>query len=270
MITLRGLSVELEGTPILPGIDLIVEQGSWTSVIGPNGSGKTTLLRAVAGLVHFSGEVLVAGAQLDSINRKELAKIIAYVPQHPVFPSEMRVQDYALLGRTPYIAYLGTESRSDLRLVARVLEQVGLEPLARRTLGSLSGGELQRAILARALAQEARVLLLDEPTTGMDIGHQQQTLELVDSLRAKRDLTVISAIHDLTMAGRFSERLLLIDSGRACALGPPHTVLTEELLGEHYGAPVKIVDDPAGGIVVIPLRSRASIQEPGQPAFESD
>ena len=145
--------------------------------------------------------------------------------------------------------------------VAGVLEQVSLERLARRSLDSLSGGELQRAILARALAQEAEVLLLDEPTTGMDIGHQQKSLELIDSLRAERGLTVLSAIHDLTLAGQFSERLLLIDSGRACALGSPSSVLTEELILEKYGAPVKIVDDQAGGIAVVPLRGSAPRRE---------
>ena len=257
MISIRGLSVELEGRQILKGIDLVIDAGSWTSVIGPNGSGKTTLLRAVVGVVPFSGEVLISGMQPGPMSRKRLAKILAYVPQIPLFPSGMKVQDYVLLGRTPYIPYLGTESRGDLMFVAGVLEQVNLERLARRSLDSLSGGELQRAILARALAQEAEVLLLDEPTTGMDIGHQQKALELIDSLRAERGLTVLSAIHDLTLAGQFSERLLLIDSGRSCALGPPRSVLTEEIVLEHYGAPVRIVEDPAGGIAVVPLRGSA-------------
>jgi len=261
MISLRGLSVELQGRKILDGIDLVVDVGSWTSVIGPNGSGKTTLLRAVGGVVPFSGEVLISGAPPGAMSRKRLAKMVAYVPQIPVFPPAMKVKDYVLLGRTPYIPYLGTESRGDLMFVAGVLEQVELDQLAQRSLDSLSGGELQRAILARALAQEAEILLLDEPTTGMDIGHQQLALELVDSLRTERRLTVLSAIHDLTLAGQFSERLLLIDSGRTCALGPPRSVLTEEIVLEHYGAPVKIVEDPAGGIAVVPLRTSAPRRE---------
>lgn len=265
MIGLRGLSVELEGTRILHGIDLEVAKGSWTSVIGPNGSGKTTLLRAVAGLVPFSGQVLVGGLEPGVQNRKELARVVAYVPQIPVFPPVMTVQDYVLLGRTPYIPYLGGESRSDLNLVGGVLEKVRLERLARRTLGSLSGGELQRAMLARALAQEAVVLLLDEPTTGMDIGYQQHALELVDSLRSERGLTVLSAIHDLTLAGQFSERLLLIDEGSVCAMGGPREVLTEELLLKHYGTPVRILDDPSGGIAVIPLREGVRREEPRPP-----
>lgn len=258
MITLRGLSVELGGRPVLDGIDLVAETGSWTSVIGPNGSGKTTLLKAVAGMVPYTGEVRVQAEQPDLLTPRDRARMIAYVPQNPVFPAGMRLQDYVLLGRTPHIPYLRTEGRADLRAVAGVLEQVDLGRLAGRTLDSLSGGELQRAMLARALAQEAAVLLLDEPTTGMDIGYQQQSLELVDTLRARRSLTVLAAIHDLTLAGQFSERLLMIDSGRTCALGPPVAVLTEELVAEHFGAPVRIMDDPERGVAVIPVRATGS------------
>lgn len=255
MIELRGLSVELGGAPVLAGIDLEVTAGTWTSVIGPNGSGKTTLLRAVAELLPFSGEVLLDGVSTGSIARRDLAKLVAYVPQDPVVPTEMLVKDYVLLGRTPYIPYLAAESRHDRAVAASVLEETGLELFGNRGLGTLSGGEQQRAIVARALAQEAPVLLLDEPTTGMDIGYQQQILELVDSLRAHRGLTVLSAIHDLTLAGQFSDRLLLIDSGRTCAVGPPEQVLTEELILKHYGTPVRVVHGPAEGIAVIPRRS---------------
>jgi cobalamin transport system ATP-binding protein len=255
MIRLHDVSVEYGGTLVLSGIDLVVDKGAWTSVIGPNGSGKTTLLRAVAGVVPFSGEVAISGTRPGAVGRKTLARTLAYVPQNPVFPPGMKVRDYVLLGRTPYIPYLGTESRRDLTVVAGMLEQVGLEALADRTLESLSGGELQRTMLARALAQEPEVLLLDEPTSGLDIGHQQQALELIDSLRGERGLTVLCAIHDLTLAGQFSDQLLLIDSGRSCALGAPRAVLTAELLCAHYGAPVRIVEDDDGGFAVVPVRA---------------
>lgn len=262
--------MELEGNRILHGIDLVTQTGSWTSVIGPNGSGKTTLLRAVAGLVPFTGRVLLSGAAPNEMSRRQLAKVLACVPQSPAFLREMAVQDYVLLGRTPYIGYLGVESDSDLILVAEILQRVGLGRLARRRLGSLSGGELQRAIIARALAQEPEVLLLDEPTTGMDIGYQHQVLELVDSLRVERSLTVLSAIHDLTLAAQYSESLLLIDSGRACAFGPPRQVLTADILLEHYRNPVMIVDDPSGGMAVLPLRNAVPHAEPVQSVLESD
>jgi iron complex transport system ATP-binding protein len=255
VIELKDLSVTLDGKPILHGIDLSVGEGSWVSVIGPNGSGKTTLLRAVAGLVPYSGEVTISGVPAGSMARREIARTVAYLPQDPVSPPEMTVIEYVLLGRTPHIPYLGSEGRADRALASSVLEQTGLELFSRRRLGTLSGGERQRAVVARALAQEARILLLDEPTTGMDIGHQQQTLELVDSLRAALGLTVLSAIHDLTLAGQFSERLLLIDAGHVCAIGAPGTVLTEELLLKHYGVAVKILAGPGGRVAVIPLRS---------------
>ncbi|HEX2178724.1 MAG TPA: ABC transporter ATP-binding protein, partial [Actinomycetota bacterium] len=190
----------------------------------------------------------------ESTSHRERAKTASYVPQNPVVPADMPVRDYVLLGRTPYISYLGTESRNDLAVVAALLERVDLQDLARRRLGSLSGGELQRAVLARSLAQEARVLLLDEPTTGLDLGFQQQVLELVDSLRAERGLTVLAAIHDLTLAGQFSDRLVLIDSGSVCAAGHPREVLTEDLVVKHYGAPVTIVEVDGGSFAVIPLR----------------
>jgi iron complex transport system ATP-binding protein len=174
----------------------------------------------------------------------------------------MSVKDYVLLGRTPYIPYLGTEDHLDVAVVDRVLEDLSLEPFARRRLGSLSGGELQRAILARALAQEPQILLLDEPTSGMDIGHQQVILELIDSLRAERGLTVLSAIHDLTLAGQFPDRLLLLNEGRAWASGTPRSVLTEELIGAHYGAAVRILNDSPKAIAVVPLRATGQRQDP--------
>jgi iron complex transport system ATP-binding protein len=200
VIRLSDVSVSLQGRPILSGIDLGVQSASWTCLIGPNGSGKTTLLRAVAGLVPYSGEVLVCGDNAARVNRRKLARTLSYVPQNPVIPEGMAVKDYVLIGRTPYIPYLGTESRQDIEIAATLLQRVRLEGFGGRILGSLSGGELQRVIIARALAQEPRILLLDEPTSGLDVGHQQQVLELIDDLRTRQGLTVLSAIHDLTLA----------------------------------------------------------------------
>jgi cobalamin transport system ATP-binding protein len=184
----------------------------------------------------------------------------------------MTVTDYVLLGRTPYIPYLGSESRRDLAIVADVLDHLDLGAFAGRALDSLSGGERQRAVLARALAQQAPVLLLDEPTTGLDVGHQQQVLELVDSLRRDLELTVVSAMHDLTLAGQFADHLVLLDGGRVAADGPARTVLTERVISQHYHASVRVLEDPAGGIVVIPVRpggrtgGPAELAEPAEPA----
>jgi iron complex transport system ATP-binding protein len=261
-IELRGVSVALDGRPVLHDLTLSVPSGARLGLIGPNGAGKSTLLRAVAGLAGHRGEIRVGGVPLAALSRRELARRIAVVPQNPVVPAGASVGDYVLMGRTPYIPYLGTERRRDLEIVASVLDQLDLADLAGRRLDSLSGGERQRAVLARALAQQAPVLLLDEPTTGLDVGHQQQVLELVDALREAFDLTVVSAMHDLTLAGQFAEELVLLDGGRVAAAGPARAVLTERVISRHYHASVRVLEDPAGGVVVIPVRPTRRGSEP--------
>ena len=262
-IELRGVSVDLDGRPVLRQLDLVVPGGARLGLIGPNGSGKTTLLRTVAGLVPHRGELRVGDAPPGSLSRRELARRIALVPQNPAVPAGITVADYVLLGRTPYIPYLGTESRRDLAIVAQVLDQLDLAAFAARRLDSLSGGEHQRAVLARALAQQAPVLLLDEPTTGLDVGHQQQVLELVDALRERLELTVVSAMHDLTLAGQFADQLVLLDGGRVAAAGPVREVLTEQVIGRHYHASVRVLEEPGGGIVVVPVRQSVERQVAG-------
>jgi cobalamin transport system ATP-binding protein len=254
-VELRGVSVDLDGRPVLHDLDLTVAAGARLGLIGPNGSGKTTLLRAVAGLVPSRGRIRVGDAPPGRLHRRELARRVALVPQSPAVPAGMTVTDYVLLGRTPYIPYLGSETRRDLAIVAEVLDHLDLGDFAGRALDSLSGGERQRAVLARALAQQAPVLLLDEPTTGLDVGHQQQVLELVDTLRRDLELTVVSAMHDLTLAGQFADQLVLLDGGRVAAAGPARAVLTEEVIARHYHASVRVIENPGGGVVVVPVRA---------------
>lgn len=250
MIETRGLSVTLGEREVLSDIGTRVERGEWLAVIGPNGAGKSTLLRAVMGVVAHRGEVFVDGTSAARLKPRQRARLMAYAPQTPALPPDMTVFDYALLGRTPYISYLGRESRHDRTVTASVLERLDLEDLAERRVGSLSGGERQRAVLARALAQEAPVLLLDEPTTALDLGHQQQVLELVDRLRLADGLTVVTTLHDLSVAGQYADRLLLLADGEAVASGKPVQVLTESLVGTHFGAHVKIEPGPDGRPVV--------------------
>jgi iron complex transport system ATP-binding protein len=259
-VEVKGVSVALDGRPVLTDLRLVIAGGSRLGLIGPNGSGKTTLLRAIAGLIPYQGEIRVGVAAGGGLSRRELARRIAMVPQNPVVPAGITVTEYVLLGRTPYIPTFGTESRRDLAIVASVLDHLDLTGLATRRLDSISGGERQRAVLARALAQQAPVLLLDEPTTGLDVGHQQQVLELVDTLRDDLDLTVVSAMHDLTLAGQFADQLVLLDGGRVAAAGPPATVLTEQIISRHYHASVRVLEDPGGRIVVVPVRTPAERQ----------
>jgi len=254
VIRLDRVSVSLGGAEVLSELSAFVEDGEWVALIGPNGAGKSTALRAVAGLVAYRGRIEVMGNETSSLGRRGLARRVALVPQVPVMPDDMTVREYVLLGRTPHVAYLGRERRSDRDSAGRALDRLDLGALTDRRLDSLSGGERQRATLARALAQEAPVLLLDEPTSALDVGRQQQALELVDTLRHGAGLTVITAMHDLTLAAQYADRLLLLDGGRLVAGGPPRTVLTRPLIAEHYGADVRVVDEEESGLVVVPVR----------------
>jgi len=253
-VRIDGLCVTLGRAEVVHGVGAAVEHGEWVALIGPNGAGKTTILRAIAGLVPFAGSVQLDGRAVDSNTRRQMARSVALVPQKPETPPALTVAEYILLGRTPHIAYLATEGREDRLAAERAIERLALQPFVQRSLDSLSGGELQRVVLARALAQEAPLLLLDEPTSALDLGRQQQVLELVDELRAKRGLTVVSTMHDLTLAGQYADRLLLLDGGRLVAAGSPHDVLTRTLITEHYGAEVAVVDAPGSGFVVVPVR----------------
>lgn len=256
-LSARGITVAYGSVRVLEELTFEASRGEWLCLIGPNGAGKSSALRAIAGLIPHSGEVRVGKVSLESMSRREIARVLAFVPQNPLLPEGMSVEQYVLLGRTPFISYLGTEGSSDVQVVTDVLVQLELDGLATRPLGSLSGGEQQRTILARALAQRAPILVLDEPTTSLDVGKQQTVLELVDSLRASDGLTVISAMHDLTLAGHFADTLLLLSGGLIAGFGRPRAVLTESAIERHYGASVRVVED-AHGVSVIPTRPRAS------------
>jgi len=252
VIELRDLAVRFGNTEAVRDLSLEVANDEWVMLIGPNGAGKTSVLRALCGLLPFDGDARVDGRDVRTFGRRELARLIAFVPQNPATPSELTVAEYVLLGRTPHLGYLGVDGRRDRRAVAHALERLDLFPFAERGLGSLSGGELQRVVLARALAQEAPILLLDEPTTSLDLGRQQQALELIDSLRSD-GLTVLSTMHDLTLAGQYADRLVLLDRGTVVAEGAPKEVLSAANLAAYYGASVRIVSDDAG-LFVLPTR----------------
>jgi cobalamin transport system ATP-binding protein len=252
MIELRNVSVRFGSVDAVRDVSLTVETGEWTALIGPNGAGKTSVLRAMCRLVGFGGDITLDGRSIRQMSRREVARVIAFVPQTPVTPLELTVAEYVLLGRTPYLAYLGDESRTDRLAAQRALDRLQLRPFADRALGSLSGGELQRVVLARALAQEAPILLLDEPTTALDLGRQQQALELVDSLRGD-GLTVVSTLHDLTLAGQYADRLVLLDRGAVVAEGLPEDVLSVENVESYYDASVRVVRED-GRVFVLPLR----------------
>ena len=261
-IRCEGVVAAYNGAPVLDGVDVSVAAGEWLALIGPNGAGKTTLLRVITGQVAASGLIEIQGDPLGSLRRKQVAATVAVVPQIPVIPPGMTVFDYVMLGRTPYISYWGSESTADVERVRRVIRDLELESFGARPLAALSGGERQRVVLARALAQDATVLVLDEPTTGLDLGHQQHVLELVDELRHSRGLAVISAIHDLTMAAQFADRLVLLAAGTVAAEGAPDEVLTRRRIERHFGAAVRVIEDD-DGVVAVVLEQRRTRKQQG-------
>ncbi|MGH8945253.1 MAG: ABC transporter ATP-binding protein [Acidimicrobiia bacterium] len=247
MIGWHEIEVSYDGRWVLGPINLEVGDGEWLGLIGPNGAGKSTMLKTAVGIVEHLGDISLGNG------RRRVGLDVAWMPQRPNLPDEMTVSDYVLLGRTPHLGYVGTETRHDLESAGAAVERLNLGELARRPLGTLSGGEAQRAVLARALTQEAPVLLLDEPTANLDIGHAVEVLEMVDELRRREGLTVVTAVHDLTLAGRFADRLVLLAGGRVVIDGSPIEVLTEDLLGEHYGSGIRVVPD-RDGPTVVPVR----------------
>ncbi len=252
-LEVRSLGVELGGVDVLAGVTLAVEPGGWLTVLGPNGAGKSTFLRAVAGVVAARGSVWSDGEELHRLGRRARARRVALVPQEPTFPPSMTVGAYALLGRTAHLGLLGRERRADLAVVEEVLERLGLRSLADRPVAALSGGERQRVAIARALAQDASLLLLDEPTSSLDVGHQLEVLELVDELRRERGLTVVAAMHDLTLAAQFADAVALLEAGRLVMAGTPEDVLTERTLSRYYRAKVRVVRD-GDLLLVVPDR----------------
>jgi iron complex transport system ATP-binding protein len=239
-LVVHELSVELDGREVVHDVSVDVSSGEWLAIIGPNGAGKSTMLRAAAGLLRYRGVVEIDGEPVGGLPPRARGRRVAYAPQVPAMPAGMTVVDYVLLGRTPYLGYLARESRHDREVAASALERLDLGAVTGRQLGALSGGEQQRVVLARALTQQADVLLLDEPTTALDIGHQQQVLELLDRLRLDDGLTVVTSLHDLTVAGQYADRLLLLVGGQAVATGTPAEVLTEPTVSAHYGAEVQV------------------------------
>jgi cobalamin transport system ATP-binding protein len=249
-----GVTVTLDRAPVIKTVSCAVEGGGWLALVGPNGAGKSTLIRAMAGLVPYTGTVTLDGVATRAMKAKERARMLAYVPQEPTLPPDLTVEQYVLLGRTPHLGYLATPGRHDKERATAATDRLDMTRFATRRLARLSGGERQRAVLARALAGDPKVLLLDEPTSMLDVGHEQQVLELVDNLRKDAGLTVVSTLHNLTVAGQYADTLVMLDGGQVVAEGSPETVLTKALIESVYAARVNVITGNDGHPVVAPLR----------------
>ncbi|WP_440101537.1 ABC transporter ATP-binding protein [Streptosporangium sp. H16] len=240
---------------VVDGLDLGIEAGTVTTIIGPNGCGKSTLLRALGRLLKPSGgEVLLDGKRIDRMPSKEVARVLGVLPQAPSAPEGLTVADLVARGRHPHQTWYRQWSSDDESAVGEALAMTGLLDLGDRPLDELSGGQRQRAWISMALAQGTDLLLLDEPTTFLDLAHQIEVLELVRRLHGELNRTVVMVLHDLNLAARYTDRLVAMRDGKVVAAGPPAEVLTEALLAEVFELDAKVIEDPVAGTpLVIPI-----------------
>ncbi|MCP4361022.1 MAG: heme ABC transporter ATP-binding protein [Chloroflexi bacterium] len=252
MLIIQTLSVAYDDRVVLRDVSINVASGEILAVIGPNGAGKSSLVRAVSGILPINeGRVLLGERPLHTLSITERAKQIAVVPQARQLPAAFTVYDTVRLGRTPYLGWLGKSGAADHERVQWALARTRLTKLTQRKVGELSGGEQQRVLLARALVQSAPILLLDEPTTHLDLQHQSDLLNLLRELTAENQLTVLMVLHDLNLAGLYADRVALFTNGRLHKIGTPDEVLTEEHLTAVYQTPIEVIPHPAYGTPLV-------------------
>ena len=249
----EGLSYSVEAQTLLDSVHLHAEQGRFVGLIGPNGAGKSTLLRALSGMLrHQHGAVLLEGTDLRTMSSRDVAASMALVSQIAPYTHGFTSFELVLMGRYPHLGRFQIEGREDNRVARDAMRQTDTERFADRTLDTLSGGERQRIFVSRALAQQPRILLLDEPTSNLDVFHQLKVLDLVRQL-VNDGLTAVAAIHDLHMAARYCDRLVLLSEGRVLAEGPPEEVLTPEAIQSAFGVRCAVYRDPVTGSLAISL-----------------
>ncbi|HZI93330.1 MAG TPA: ABC transporter ATP-binding protein [Patescibacteria group bacterium] len=247
-IEARGLRFSYRETPVFDGLDLQVAAGQMLALIGPNGSGKTTLLKLLGGALRpVSGEVLIEGHALPSLAPRERARRVAVVPQDTAMTFDFSVLETVLMGRTAYLGLFGIEGAEDLAAARQAMRRTGTEGFSTRLLSHLSGGERQLVVIARALAQQPRLLLLDEPTAFLDIRHRLEIYGLLSRLNVEEGLTIVITSHDINLAARFCRRIVLIKAGRVRADGAPAEVFRAGILSDVYETPLQILADASTG-----------------------
>lgn len=269
-LRVENVSFRYTVRPVLQHITFEVQAGEFLSLIGPNGSGKTTLLRLIARLHSpSSGRVLLDGVRLSGYSHTDIARRIAYVPQdHPtVFP--FTVMEVVLMGRSPHLRGVGFERAEDIAIANEMMELTDITALADHPITDLSGGERQRAYLARALAQQASILLLDEPNAHLDIAHQLSIFTIIKQLKSRKAITVISVSHDLNLAAVYSDRILMLQGGEIVALGVPAEVLTSQLISRVFGTPVLVDRHPLNNGPRVTMNP-VSIPDPSQAKDSSE
>ena len=245
---------------VLDGLDLGLQQGTLTAIVGPNGSGKSTVIRAMSRLLPArSGVVLLGGRDIRSFGSRGIARLVSVLPQSPSSPPGLTVRELVEMGRFPHTGLFGRLGAEGALAVESALTLTGLTEFSERPIDELSGGERQRAWVALALAQGASTLLLDEPTTFLDVRHQFEVLDLVASLCASRDMTVVMVLHDLVHAANYADRVIVVDGGRIVADGAPSEVLTVDLMRTVFGVAARIFTDPESGrMICLPVGTGGS------------
>ena len=248
MLSLQSVTIRYNARTILHDISLDVQSGEVVALIGPNGVGKSTLIKAIGGSVPIAGgRVLIADRDLLQLPIDQRARSVAVVPQAVRLPEAFTVIDTVLMGRTPYLGWLGRETEADRDIAQAAMERTCITDLAARRIGELSGGEQQRVLIARALAQSAKTLLLDEPTAHLDLKHQAGVLSLVRDLAKSEGFAILIALHDLNLAALYADRVALLSNGTLAALGTPPDVLTSERLSPVYGLNISVYEHPTNG-----------------------
>jgi iron complex transport system ATP-binding protein len=252
MLEIRSLSVGYHERMVLKNVSLSVNGGEVVALIGPNGAGKSTLIRAISGVLpHRSGSIQVYGSDFSSFSAEQRARTLAVVPQAQSLPMSFNVYQTVLLGRTPYLGWLGQAGKRDRAAVERAMQQTKTEHLADRCIGELSGGEQQRVLLARALAQATPILIMDEPTNHLDVRHQTSFLNLARQLAVECGLAVMVALHDLNLTSLYADRVAVLAEGELKAVGTPEEVFVEENLSPIYGSHLQVISHPQYGTPLV-------------------
>ncbi|MEG1528291.1 MAG: ABC transporter ATP-binding protein [Clostridia bacterium] len=247
-ISTQNLKIGYQDTIIVPKLDITLEKGKITSIIGPNGCGKSTVLKAISRLLKpKSGTVLINDTDMKTMPTKEIAKLLAILPQTPVAPSGLTCEELVAYGRFPYQKGFGKLSPQDKEIINWAMQATRLTEFANREIGSLSGGQRQKVWIAMALAQQTGTILLDEPTTYLDLAHQLEVLDLLVDLNVKHNCTIVMVLHDLNLASRFSNYLLAMKSGHVVKYGTPEEVMTNEILKECFNIDATIMLEKSTG-----------------------